>query len=113
MPNDRGGKHGPSWKAYETFLKAKEEALRGHIPVLDEVQQKVRFFIEENFDYSDVKITDQTQLVRDIGMDELDMIELAMWAEEEFGYEIDDSELTPDVMKSVADFEKIIKRKMR
>ncbi len=42
-------------------------------------------------------ITEDTDLVEDLGVDSLDMVDLVLAMEQEFGIEIKDEDITPDI----------------
>ncbi len=42
-------------------------------------------------------ITENTDLVEDLGVDSLDMVDLVLAMEQEFGIEIKDEDITPDI----------------
>lgn len=56
-------------------------------------------------------IEDSTHLVNDLGLDSLDVLELAMVLEEEFGIEIPDEELEP--VATVGDFVRAVKKRLK
>ncbi len=52
--------------------------------------QKVRDIIEKELGVEREKLTDQASFIEDLGADSLDIVELVMAFEEEFGVEIPD-----------------------
>lgn len=52
-------------------------------------------------------ITPDASLVHDLGADELDLVELAIASEEEFGIALDDDKV--DKVKTVDDFRKLLR----
>ena len=57
------------------------------------------------------QVTDQANIIDDLGFDSLDSVELIMHLEEEFGISIDDSET--DNLKSVDQISKAIATKLK
>jgi len=54
---------------------------------------------------------DRDKLVKTLGLDSLDFVELFMWAEEEFNISITDEEA--DKIKTVGQFIKVIEKKVK
>lgn len=52
----------------------------------------LKMLISEQFDVDPDEITEETNLYEDLSADSLDMVELAMACEEEFGVEIENTE---------------------
>ena len=63
--------------------------------------EKVQALLAEQFDISADKITPQSEVVKDLGADSLDVVELLMQLEEEFGITLPDSEM--ENLKTVQD----------
>lgn len=59
---------------------------------MDSIESKIRHFIAEHLCVDPNKVTDDANLLDDLGADSLDAIELVMLFEEEFGLEIEDEE---------------------
>ena len=55
--------------------------------------EKVKEIIEEKLSLDDVQITEETSFKDDLGVDSLDLFELVMAFEEEFGTEIPSEDL--------------------
>ena len=53
------------------------------------------------------KITADTNLVDELGVDSLDMVDLVLAMEQEFGIEIKDEDITPDI-KTVRDIVELL-----
>ena len=58
----------------------------------NEISNKVKRIINQHLGIDKEKITENASFVDDLGADSLDTIELVMAVEEEFGFEISDSE---------------------
>ena len=57
-----------------------------------EIAQKVKAMVAERMDVEESKITEDTHFVNDLQADSLDMAELVIDMEEEFGIQISDEE---------------------
>jgi len=62
----------------------------GGIPM---VLEKVKAILAEQFDVEEDKVTADTDLQEDLGADSLDVVDLLMSIEDEFGVEIPDDEI--------------------
>jgi acyl carrier protein len=60
--------------------------------VSSEIAQKVKTMVAERMDVEESKITEDTHFVNDLQADSLDMAELVIDMEEEFGIQISDEE---------------------
>ena len=74
------------------------------------VEQKVRDIVVEQLQVKPEQVTPEAKFIEDLGADSLDVVELVMALEEEFGNEIPDEEaekLTTvgDVIKYVEDLQ--------
>ncbi len=58
----------------------------------NEIAQKVKSMVAERMDVEESKITEDTHFVNDLQADSLDMAELVIDMEEEFGIQITDEE---------------------
>ncbi len=63
--------------------------------------QKVRDIIEKELGVEREKLTDEASFIEDLGADSLDIVELVMAMEEEFGIEIPDEDA--EKLKTVQD----------
>ena len=63
--------------------------------------EKVQKMLAEQLDIDPEKITPQSEVVKDLGADSLDVVELLMTLEEEFGITLPDSEM--ENVKTVQD----------
>lgn len=63
--------------------------------------EKVQAMLAEQLDISADKITLESEVVKDLGADSLDVVELLMQLEEEFGITLPDSEM--ENIKTVQD----------
>ena len=57
------------------------------------VLEKVKAILAEQFDVEEDKVTADTDLQEDLGADSLDVVDLLMSIEEEFGVEVPDDEI--------------------
>ena len=57
------------------------------------VLEKVKAILAEQFDVEEDKVTADTDLQEDLGADSLDVVDLLMSIEDEFGVEIPDDEI--------------------
>ena len=58
----------------------------------DEIGKKVTSMVAERMDVDEAKITEETHFVNDLQADSLDMAELVIDLEEEFGMQISDED---------------------
>ena len=58
----------------------------------DDVTSKVKKIVADHLGIEEVKVSDDSSFIDDLGADSLDTVELVMAFEEEFGSEISDSE---------------------
>ena len=65
------------------------------------VAEKVKGIIAENLDVDEQEITPDASFTEDLGADSLDIVELVMALEEEFGIDIPDEDA--DKIKTVGD----------
>jgi acyl carrier protein len=75
------------------------------------VEEKVREIVVEQLGVKPEQVTSEAKFIEDLGADSLDVVELVMALEEEFGHEIPDEEaekLTTvgDVIKYIEDLRK-------
>ena len=73
----------------------------------EELFEKIKNIIVEQLQVSDTAITEDSSFIDDLGADSLDLVELIMAFEEEFGIEIPDSDAEKVV--TVGDVVKYIK----
>ena len=57
-----------------------------------DVSSKVKKIVADHLGIEEVKVTDESSFIDDLGADSLDTVELVMSFEEEFGSEISDNE---------------------
>ena len=57
------------------------------------VLEKVKAILAEQFDVEEDKVTADTDLQEDLGADSLDVVDLLMSIEDEFGVEVHDDEI--------------------
>ena len=58
----------------------------------EEIFEKIKNIIVEQLQVSDTTITEESSFIDDLGADSLDLVELIMALEEEFGIEIPDAD---------------------
>ena len=73
------------------------------------VEEKVKSLIASQLNIPVEKVEDGSRLVEDLGADSLDIVEMLMTLEEEFGISIPDEETVN--MKTVAEIIKVIESK--
>lgn len=73
------------------------------------VEEKVKSLIASQLNIPVEKVEDASRLVEDLGADSLDIVEMLMTLEEEFGISIPDEETAN--MKTVAEIVKVIESK--
>ena len=69
---------------------------------------KVKKLLCEQLNISEDKVTPETRIVEDLGADSLDMVEMLMTLEEEFGIEVPDEEAAN--LKQVSDLVEFIEK---
>jgi acyl carrier protein len=74
-----------------------------------DVSNRIRQFIREELLYgdADAKLEDTTPLLDGI-MDSLGLMQLVAFLEQEFQIEVDDSEITEDHFRTVADISRLV-----
>ncbi len=75
------------------------------------IEQRVKDIIVEQLGVKADQVTAEAKFIEDLGADSLDIVELIMALEEEFGYEIPDEEAEKlltvgDVIKYIEDHQK-------
>ena len=70
------------------------------------VEQKVREIVAEQLGVSEEEVTPEASFIEDLGADSLDIVELVMALEEEYGLEISDEEA--EKIRTVQDVVKYI-----
>ncbi len=75
----------------------------------DDVSSKVKKIVADHLGIEEVKVSDDSSFIDDLGADSLDTVELVMAFEEEFGAEISDSEA--EKILTVGDAVKFIESK--
>lgn len=73
------------------------------------VEEKVKSLIASQLNIPVEKVEDSSRLVEDLGADSLDIVEMLMTLEEEFGINIPDEETAN--MKTVSEIIKVIESK--
>ena len=67
----------------------------------DEIFEKVRTIISEKLGVEEDEVTEESTLDEDLGADSLDLVDLTMAIEDEFGLRVEDEEL--EKIKTVGD----------
>ena len=75
------------------------------------VQARVKEIVCEQLGVSEEEVTPEASFIEDLGADSLDIVELVMALEEEFGQEIPDEEA--EKLQSVGDVVKYIEESQR
>lgn len=75
----------------------------------DAIFQKVKTIIVEQLGLEDEEVTPESSFIEDLGADSLDIVELIMAFEEEFGLEIPDEDA--EKISTVADAVRYIKER--
>ena len=70
------------------------------------VFEKVKAILSEQFDVEEDTITNDTTITEDLGADSLDVVDLLMSIEDEFGIEVPDTEI--ENIKTVGELVKYI-----
>ena len=85
--------------------------MASNVSSLQDVEKIVKDSIVEVGKINIEQVTDQANIIDDLGFDSLDSVELIMHLEEEFGINIDDSET--DNLKTVNQIVKAIASKLK
>lgn len=70
------------------------------------VFEKIKAIICEQFELSEDKVSEDSNLIGDLGLDSLDVIDLAMSVEDEFDIEVPDDAI--DGIKTVGDIVRFV-----
>jgi len=76
---------------------------------MSDVMEKIKEIIVEQLDVTEDKITEEASFIDDLGADSLDIVELLMAIEDEYGIEISDEE--SEKLRTVGDVVKYIEEK--
>jgi len=66
-----------------------------------DVKEKIIALLNDKLGYEEAELSEDKDLVNDLGIDSLDMVEIIMGIEEKFGLKIEDSEVAG--IKTVGD----------
>jgi len=80
------------------------------IPMSEDILLRVKKVVVEQLGVKDEEVVDTASFTDDLGADSLDIVELVMAFEEEFGIDIPDDDVTN--LKSVSDAVKYIQSKL-
>ncbi|HAA85932.1 MAG TPA: acyl carrier protein [Kosmotogaceae bacterium] len=75
----------------------------------DEVFERVKIIVAEKLGIEEDEISLSSELVEDLGADSLDLVDLVMAFEDEFGTKVEDEEI--ESINTVEDIVKYIKKK--
>ncbi len=75
------------------------------------ILEKLKAMVKEQLDIDVDKVTESTDIKNDLGLDSLDIVEILMNVEEEWGIVIDDDETTS--LKTVGDVIALIEQKTK
>ena len=75
------------------------------------IDQRVKEIIVEQLGVKADQVTPEAKFIEDLGADSLDIVELIMALEEEFGYEIPDEEA--EKLQSVGDVIKFVEERQK
>ncbi len=76
----------------------------------DEVFERVKIIVADKLGVEEDEISLNSELVEDLGADSLDLVDLVMAFEDEFGTKVEDEEI--ESINTVEDIVKYIKKKM-
>ncbi|GIU81622.1 MAG: acyl carrier protein [Acidobacteria bacterium] len=76
-----------------------------------EIQEKIKSIIADELGVDEEQVTENARFIEDLGADSLDIVELIMRFEEEFGIEIPDEDA--EKMQSVRDAFEYVKQKIK
>jgi acyl carrier protein len=77
-----------------------------------EIKEKVKTFIRESFLFDNAaQIGDEESLLEKGIIDSTGVLELILYLEEEFGVKIEDEEVIPENLDSIANIENLIRSK--
>jgi len=81
---------------------------------VSDISDRIKGFIAEEIMFEDnaAELKDDTQLLGGI-MDSLGLMQLVSFIEEEYDVTVDDSEVTVDNFRTVADIERLVSQKVK
>ena len=81
---------------------------------MSDISDRIKGFIAEEIMFEDnaAELKDDTQLLGGI-MDSLGLMQLVSFIEEEYDVTVDDSEVTVDNFRTVADIERLVSQKVK
>ncbi|AJG40122.1 acyl carrier protein [Thermotoga sp. RQ7] len=76
----------------------------------EEILSKVKNIISEKLGVDEEQVTEEAKLIDDLGADSLDLVDLVMDFESEFGVKVDDADL--EKISTVGDIVSYIEKKL-
>ncbi|PLV56782.1 acyl carrier protein [Thermotoga sp. SG1] len=76
----------------------------------EEILSKVKSIISEKLGVDEAQVTEEAKLIDDLGADSLDLVDLVMDFESEFGVKVDDADL--EKISTVGDIVSYIEKKL-
>ncbi|AAD35746.1 MULTISPECIES: acyl carrier protein [Thermotoga] len=76
----------------------------------EEIFSKVKSIISEKLGVDESQVTEEAKLIDDLGADSLDLVDLVMDFESEFGVKVDDADL--EKISTVGDIVSYIEKKL-
>lgn len=74
---------------------------------MSDIETRLKKIVAENLDVNEERVTNDSGFINDLGADSLDLVELIMALEEEFGVEIPDE--AAEKIRTISDALKYIK----
>ena len=96
------------WVDKTSYWSIKRNITKGN-NMSENISSKVKKIVADHLGIDEVKVTDDSSFIDDLGADSLDTVELVMAFEEEFGAEISDSQA--EKILTVSDAVKFIEGK--
>lgn len=77
----------------------------------EEIKQKVRAFLIDEFEIEEEKINDEARLKEDLGIDSLDIVDIVVIVQKTFGFKINIKEMKE--VKTLNDFYDYIEKNVK